>query len=605
MLLPQRTSVLVTSSLLLATTNVLAADLFWDPAPGTAGDQGGAGNWQVGSNFWDGAANAAYPNAATHNAIFRTAGGVVSVTGNVSAATVDFRIDGYDLRTTADQSITSATLTATSLTKSGAGTLTLAGSGNIAGNLNINNSNGALIVQGSLVVGDARFTGATTHFVPALLNQGIHFDGGGSRTFTGKITATNFNQDIVLGARGNTTVTYAGDIEADQSNDFDIALVTGGKVVFGADAKLDLINNAYFTRQFWVYGDGTGTFEMAEGLIADRTQNGTAELGYGAVRLGNATFLTHHSQSLPQHVRPNPINGTPGINGHMIFTDQAGGTWRTATRAQNYQGGVWIYQNATLETATDLTHTGVINSWADYINHGAFQTLGENITITKKGDAKLILNGEQAYQAGAAMKIEAGSVIFQTDAVGGTIKSGVAGQNLSVTIKAGATLEAQVPNLHLRTLSAEADSKTTLGNGSRISSSGTVGLNGTIDLSAIDASALAFLTPIDLITGSGRSGVFAGVIGVAVSPTRALAVTYDSTSAKLTLTVPGDVNLDGLANAADLAIINAHIGLPGTWSTGDVTGDGWVTSADATTIPEPAIFGTGSLGLWALRRRRD
>ncbi|MFM9957976.1 MAG: dockerin type I repeat-containing protein [Phycisphaerales bacterium] len=47
----------------------------------------------------------------------------------------------------------------------------------------------------------------------------------------------------------------------------------------------------------------------------------------------------------------------------------------------------------------------------------------------------------------------------------------------------------------------------------------------------------------------------------------------------------GDVNLDGVANCADLAVINQPaMPYAGTWATGDVTGDGLVTTADVAQI---------------------
>ena len=42
----------------------------------------------------------------------------------------------------------------------------------------------------------------------------------------------------------------------------------------------------------------------------------------------------------------------------------------------------------------------------------------------------------------------------------------------------------------------------------------------------------------------------------------------------------GDVNLDGVVNAADIAIITAHLGQQGGWAQGDMDGDGWVTECD-------------------------
>ena len=45
-------------------------------------------------------------------------------------------------------------------------------------------------------------------------------------------------------------------------------------------------------------------------------------------------------------------------------------------------------------------------------------------------------------------------------------------------------------------------------------------------------------------------------------------------------TTYGDVNLDGVANATDCAIIEAHLGQAGGWAQGDVNGDGLVNNAD-------------------------
>jgi hypothetical protein len=42
----------------------------------------------------------------------------------------------------------------------------------------------------------------------------------------------------------------------------------------------------------------------------------------------------------------------------------------------------------------------------------------------------------------------------------------------------------------------------------------------------------------------------------------------------------GDVNLDGVVDATDLAIATAHLGQQGGWAQGDVDGDGWITQYD-------------------------
>ncbi|MEC9373261.1 MAG: dockerin type I domain-containing protein, partial [Planctomycetota bacterium] len=42
----------------------------------------------------------------------------------------------------------------------------------------------------------------------------------------------------------------------------------------------------------------------------------------------------------------------------------------------------------------------------------------------------------------------------------------------------------------------------------------------------------------------------------------------------------GDVNLDGVIDAADASIAMMNLGMPGDWKTGDVNGDGQVTQRD-------------------------
>jgi hypothetical protein len=53
----------------------------------------------------------------------------------------------------------------------------------------------------------------------------------------------------------------------------------------------------------------------------------------------------------------------------------------------------------------------------------------------------------------------------------------------------------------------------------------------------------------------------------------------------------GDVNLDGVVDATDLAIATAHLEQQGGWAQGDVDGDGWVTQCDLDIINGLAQIG--------------
>ena len=56
-----------------------------------------------------------------------------------------------------------------------------------------------------------------------------------------------------------------------------------------------------------------------------------------------------------------------------------------------------------------------------------------------------------------------------------------------------------------------------------------------------------------------------------------------------------DVNLDGVVDAADIAIVIANLGQPGGWAQGDVDGDGMVTAADLALICAADFNGDGQV----------
>src|SRR5688572_11252171 len=71
------------------------AQLSWDTNTGTAGAQGGTGNW-TGNTFWNnGAANVAWTNGSS--AIFGGTVGTVTVNSAVTANALTFSITGYTI----------------------------------------------------------------------------------------------------------------------------------------------------------------------------------------------------------------------------------------------------------------------------------------------------------------------------------------------------------------------------------------------------------------------------------------------------------------------------------------------------------------------------
>ena len=82
-------------------------------------------------------------------------------------------------------------------------------------------------------------------------------------------------------------------------------------------------------------------------------------------------------------------------------------------------------------------------------------------------------------------------------------------------------------------------------------------------------------------------------------------------------TAYGDLNLDYLVNATDLAAMKAHFGGAGVWAEGEITGDGLIDATDlarmkstfgfdasGSPVPEPATLVLAALSAGALLRRR-
>jgi hypothetical protein len=71
-------------------------------------------------------------------------------------------------------------------------------------------------------------------------------------------------------------------------------------------------------------------------------------------------------------------------------------------------------------------------------------------------------------------------------------------------------------------------------------------------------------------------------------------VTYTANSAVVTATFPGDANLDGKVDVADLGILASNWQLSGTWATGDFDGTGSVNVADLGLLASNWQAGVGS-----------
>ncbi len=366
------------------------------------------------------------------------------------------------------------------------------------------------------VSGDVTFTGdpkpyaTLPTYLPQRFTGGLRFVNGRENLVSNRFI--NAVQGMVLGVEGaHTVVRYGGAMQGDGNQSFtNLSLLDGGRFILTRDARLDFVNDGMYTRQIWVRSDGQGVFEVEDGFVADRTQNGTVADGIGSYRISKATLIIHEQKGLPQHRRGQ------GHNGHFVFEDQPGGRFIAAGKPLEYVGSFWAWVDCTIETRADFTHTGklIVLKGAgipDYELAAAFQTLSPDITITKEGPAALVLTGEQAYSPGAVLDIRAGSAVFACDAAGGWLRgsSAPSGQELKVKVSGGALAAFDAPRVRLKALEMAEQSRLRLGSEVQVDVSGTVQLNGILEVVA--HSALKSGDKLALFRWNAPSGRFASL----------------------------------------------------------------------------------------------
>jgi hypothetical protein len=365
-----------------------------------------------------------------------------------------------------------------------------------------------------------RFSGTVKNYPTSLETIGLRYTGG-IRESAANLTISDGNGSPTAGATGaGTVVHFRGLMEGDGFNTFArLVLLDNAKWIVEPEADMNLIlDGSLFTRQLWVYGDGTGTLEFAEGFVSDETQNGTTGDGIASVRLSNNTFITHHTQSLPVAPRPDGSGGLQ-INGHLVFENLPGSTWITRTNAQTYTGAVWLGVDATVQTDTDLTHAGITqfsSHSGSYWAANAFQTTAENVRIDKTGTADLIFEEETAFLPGSLLVVNEGGLVLRSNPASGYMKASpttMAGPNLNLQSLATTTVEVDTPltevaSLDLQgslVLEAQPDGTFPL-----ITTTGDAFLNGSLILRnsgsyVLDTSPAALVSPAGTLDSTGLS----------------------------------------------------------------------------------------------------
>ncbi|NID14716.1 autotransporter-associated beta strand repeat-containing protein [Luteibacter yeojuensis] len=309
----------------------LSADRYWDVNGGTNGS-GGTGTWDTSSPFWnaanDGVAGpfTAWNNAALDNAVFAGTGGVVTLSGGITANNLTFSALNYTLT---------------------GGTLTLAGTTpTISGSATINSN----------IAGNAGLVKAA----PGILTL------GGTNTFSGGIVVNggglNVGSDAALGNASNG-VTLTGDATTNKTSLTATApLATSRVVTLGGAAGFIAgtgVGYARFT--------GTGNLEASSGVtLRNAASDYTGQTlfysggNYGFTSIGNLGETS--SLGAPTTVS----NGTVVVNagGGLGGTLNYGGTGDTSDRGFTFgntsSGGTALVNNGsgTLRLSGDILLSG-------------------------------------------------------------------------------------------------------------------------------------------------------------------------------------------------------------------------------------------------------
>lgn len=205
------------------------------------------------------------------------------------------------------------------------------------------------------------------------------------------------------------------------NDEFNAFLRVSGDVGPGVLTFAGKVNNGRYNPPLLLTGlrfEGGNAIEMTAD-IRYWANDGTVSDGIGAIRLSNATIITHDSASLPLTYR-RASNGTIQPNGHFVFENEDGSIWRPLTRDQTYNAAMWFFASGTVDAQVNVTHTGTTSGLTTFDGYfytaaNAFQTNLDNVTITKTGPKTLTLAGEVAFKPGGRFHVEEGGVVFLTD----------------------------------------------------------------------------------------------------------------------------------------------------------------------------------------------
>jgi hypothetical protein len=339
----------------------------------------------------------------------------------------------------------------------------------------------------------------------------------------------------------------------------------------------------------------------------------------------NTSITLDGNQSITNLTFGSPYSYTiaPGSGGTLTISGTNASV--NVTQGSHYiSAGLILGNNVSSNLSGNLTLSGGLT------NNG--------YTFTKSGTATLTISGAQAYSAGSALSVIAGSVNLNSDAG----SSSVANLALSISNNGSVLINSAQ---HLASLSLASNAYGAMLTRGQYILAHALSLTGiaTLDLGENDliddysgASPLASiqtaiasgynqgrwnnsgLTSSAAATHAGTALGFAeasDVLGLSGSNTASFdGQTVDASTVLIKYTWIGDANLDGVVNTQDLARMSST---GTTWAEGDFNYDGKVNADDyalfalgslygqsniSATLPEPGILSLLLCAAWSLQR---
>jgi hypothetical protein len=341
------------------------------------------------------------------------------------------------------------------------------------------------------------------------------------------------------------------------------------------------------------------------------------EASTGTIITNTGTFVIDADVPVPS---ASPVAGSSFSNLSIVRKSAGAGT-ATFTVPLYSQGGSFDVQSGTLALSARLV-------------------TGAGSVTTKTGTGVLAINGPQFHGAGASFVASGGTTSFATDAAGLSLTAAAAVnfatsqnlQKLDVTSTGAVSLAASHSHvLYTNSLSIAAAGKLDLNDNDLLVSYGTDASPFTTLRDAVFSGYSSSPDPskTGIISSTGQTAgntilalIDNALVGASEWPVGS-GHSIDANSVIGKYTFFGDIDLDGAVTPGDYGILDANFGTtppPGiAWLAGDADLDGAVTPGDygildanfgasfaapaTAAVPEPAVFGTISLGLCLLRRR--